>query len=235
MVDKYSVNKESYRTPEAVEKYSSNYYLFPIEAYLVSKYYKNGDSVLDLACGAGRTTLILHEKGFSVKGVDLSDVLIATAKKRFPYLSLDIGSFSDINASDKAYDHVLISHNGLDYAYPEEDRVGAIKECLRVLRPGGTFIYSSHNIKSILMSPYYLFSVQRSVWRIKNIINYFKESNYIFDLAHHTFFASPEYIIKQTEKEGFKFIEMIGFQLSRNKHFNKYVSPYIHYVFKKST
>jgi hypothetical protein len=48
-------NLAAYRSSKAVAEYSF-YSLFPQEDYLFRKYYKAGDSVLDLACGLGRTT-----------------------------------------------------------------------------------------------------------------------------------------------------------------------------------
>jgi 2-polyprenyl-3-methyl-5-hydroxy-6-metoxy-1,4-benzoquinol methylase len=77
MSNPLELNKEAYRTSEAIEKYS-HYGLYPNE-----KYFEKDKFILDLACGAGRTTLRLTELGYKVKGVDLSDVLIDYARKRF--------------------------------------------------------------------------------------------------------------------------------------------------------
>jgi cyclopropane fatty-acyl-phospholipid synthase-like methyltransferase len=68
-----SANLAYFKTAGAVLEYSS-YQLFPEEEYFFSKYYKAGESVLDLACGMGRTTLLLHERGLAVRGVDRSEV-----------------------------------------------------------------------------------------------------------------------------------------------------------------
>src|SRR4051794_19763892 len=63
-------NADLFRTAEAAERYSV-YRLTPNEKSLVGRYYQAGESVLDLACGAARTTLRLHELGMRVKGVDI--------------------------------------------------------------------------------------------------------------------------------------------------------------------
>src|ERR1700749_1506044 len=88
-------NIAAFRTPQAVADLSV-YKLFMEEEYLFPKYYKAGESVLDLACGLGRTTLMLHEMGLAVRGVDVSDVFIEIARRRFPYLDLHIGSYDHI-------------------------------------------------------------------------------------------------------------------------------------------
>ena len=88
-------NLQAFKTSSAIDEYSA-YLLFPEEKQLVAKYYKPGDTILDLACGMGRTTLRLHEMGFSVRGVDASEVFIKTAQSRFPYLDLRVGSYDRI-------------------------------------------------------------------------------------------------------------------------------------------
>lgn len=224
------VNIEAYRTDEAIEKYS-HYGLFPNEKYLFEKYFSKDKFILDLACGAGRTTLRLTELGYKVKGVDLSDKLIEIARKRFPSIAFETGDYCDINEADNSVDNILISHNGLDYAYPESQRVKAIAECARVIKPGGYFIISGHNIKSLHFSPYYL--KERSLWLLKNTIRAFGEKAYIYDLGMYTFYCSPSYCINQVTQHDFLLKEMIGFKSSHNTLFNKYVSPYNHFVFQK--
>ncbi len=227
-------NVQSYRTAEAVEKLSS-YRLHPVERYLFDRYYRPGDSVLDLACGAGRTTLRLHERDVRVVGLDISDVLVATAQRRFPYLDVRVGSYVTTGLAADSFDHVLISHNGIDYAHPVAERVRALRETWRVLHPGGTLIFSSHNIRSLLASPYHLIEVRRLAWWLRNWHNGFRSHAYIHDLEQHTFYGEPRYTIRQARDAGFELIEIVGFRLSRGLFPNTLMSPYIHYVFRKTT
>jgi SAM-dependent methyltransferase len=223
-------NRHFFTTPEAVDEYSV-YRLFPEEKYLFSKYYNPGDRILDLACGLGRTTLILHEMGLCVRGVDASEVFINIAKRRFPYLDLRVGSFDFLHEPDCTYSHVLISFNGLDLAIPESQRVMALRECARVLIPGGTLIYSSHNIKFL-----HLFSPRRRyrlLWRLRNSLKAFKARAYVLEDGLYGLCASPEFVIQQTEGVGLRFLEMVGFNMSTNSRFNRYSSPYIHYAFRR--
>lgn len=230
-IDKALGNKESYSTPSSVEKYSSHYALFPIEKALITKYFKTGSRVLDLACGAGRTTLILHELGYRVTGIDLSDALIGVAKRRFPYVDFRTGNFVSTGVEDSSIDNILISHNGLDYAYPEKERIAALVECARALKAGGILIYSSHNIRSFLASPYYLLNPKRIVWAIRNMPALFKSMAYVYDMGHYTYFSSPGHIVRQTERAGFRLVEISGFVLSGIASIDNFISPYIHYVF----
>jgi ubiquinone/menaquinone biosynthesis C-methylase UbiE len=230
-------NQDVWRQESIIDRYS-RYNLESDEKYLFGKYFLPGSSVLDLACGLGRTTLRLYEMGYKVKGIDLSDMFINMAAKRFPYIPFEQGSFTEINENNESYDNILISYNSIDCAFPETEREKVLSECARVLRDKGHFVFSSHNIKSLQLFnlPFFYRNKNSRVLLLKNIFH-FQEKVYITQLYHKEqltlFYADSSYIIKQVEKHGFLFKEMIGV----NPHFGKlkmtYFSPWINYVFKK--
>ena len=55
--------------------------LFEPERRAIERYFTPGSRVLDLGCGAGRTTHALDEHGFDVVGVDASSGMVAAASE----------------------------------------------------------------------------------------------------------------------------------------------------------
>ena len=223
-------NLAIYRSSKAIANLSL-YLLYEDEEYLIRKYFTPGDKVLDLACGLGRTTLPLHEMGYAVRGIDRSEALIEIAHRRLPYLDLRVGSYDQIEEPDASYPNILISLNGIDYAFPADQRMRALQECARVLKPGGIFIYSSHNLKSMhLFSPYYR---ERKRWKIRNCLKAFKTWTYLNEEGLHTFYARYEHVLEQSEAVGLRLLEMKWFPKFGIDRIDRYFSPYIQYVFTK--
>ncbi len=225
-----AANAVYYTSRAGVSAYSF-YSLLKAEEYIFQRYFKPGDFVLDLACGLGRTTLLLHEMGVRVRGVDRSGVFIETANRRFPYLDLRVGSYDSIDEEDASFAKILISLNGIDYAIPEEQRVAALRECARVLKPGGVLIFSSHNLKSLhWFSPYYRGKLR---WKLRNVFRAFGTRCYIWDGPEYMLYTIPKYVVRQTESVGLKLLEVRGFNRFRSTRIDQYFSPYLQYVFTK--
>ena len=232
MPPELAINLAYYRTPDAVAAFSV-YRLYPDEEQLLPRYYSPGENVLDLACGLGRTTLMLHEMGMAVRGYDRSDIFVEVAQRRFPYLDIRQGSYDHIEEPDESFKHVLISHNGIDYAFPVSQRLAALKECARVLKPEGTLIFSSHNIKSLhLVSPYYNRG-GRLRWKLRNCLRAFRQEAYIREDGEYALYSMSDNVVRQTEKTGLKLVEIQGFNRFSSKSFDRCFSPYLSYVFRK--
>ncbi|MDR3742174.1 MAG: class I SAM-dependent methyltransferase [Terracidiphilus sp.] len=221
-----------YKSSAAISLFA-NYGLSAEEAYLFAKYFNPGDSVLDLACGMGRTTLSLYEMGLKVRGLDYSDIFVEIANRRLPYLDIRPGSFTAITEPDASFNHVVISMCGIDCAYPETERINAFRECARVLKPGGTLYFSSHNLRSLHpFSPYYNYR-SRIVWKLRNMLRGFNAKCYIHEGEEFLFYSKPGYTQRQVELTGLTLVESLGFGKFNSAHLDQYFSPYVHYVFRK--
>jgi len=92
--------------------------------------------------------------GFDMVGVDILASMIEAGKQRYPHLNLQVGDARMLRSfSDETFDAVLFLANGLDFIYPEEGRQTALEEMWRVLKPGGTLIFTSHNAFCVLPWP----------------------------------------------------------------------------------
>ncbi|MFT4115688.1 class I SAM-dependent methyltransferase [Bradyrhizobium sp.] len=102
-------------------------------------------SVLDVGAGAGRMIPLLSEKFANYTGVDISDHAVRKAKALYPDARLLTMDARSLHFPDEAFDCVVFAFNGIDYV-GLSDRTKILLEIKRVLRPGGIFIYSTHNL-----------------------------------------------------------------------------------------
>jgi SAM-dependent methyltransferase len=102
-----------------------------------------GAQLLDVACGTGVVALSAARLGARVTGVDLTPELIARAKENASLMRLE-GTFLEGDAEalpvgDAQFDFVLSQFGHMFAPRPEV----AVKEMLRVLKPGGTLAFTS--------------------------------------------------------------------------------------------
>ncbi len=138
------VNRISYS--EAVDKVG----LWKSEQIIFEKYINKDDKILDLGCGAGRTTINLFKLGYTnITGVDLSDSLLDCANNYIKENNLDIkfilGDARQLDFHDNSFDIVIFSFNGLMCVPEQKNRDMVLAEVYRVLKPGGKFIFTAHN------------------------------------------------------------------------------------------
>jgi SAM-dependent methyltransferase len=92
--------------------------------------------VLDLACGEGRYASLFKEKGYDITGLDLSETLIRSGKRRFGNLNLRVGDMRYIHGR---YDLVLSLFTSFGYFLEEQDDRRVMASVRNALNPGGIF------------------------------------------------------------------------------------------------
>jgi ubiquinone/menaquinone biosynthesis C-methylase UbiE len=133
---------------QAVYKQDARRGLWPSEAVVIKTYFQPGSSVLDVACGTGRTTIPLHEHGYEVVGVDITPAMIDTARSIASQeglaINYEVGDATHLPYPNESFDNALFSFNGWAQIPGRVDRAAALSEIHRVLRPGGHYIFTTH-------------------------------------------------------------------------------------------
>ena len=140
------LNSAAYETAAALAEYDKPCEPMQIEKVLFAEFFDHNGPLLDIGCGAGRTTYRLVEDGFKVVGADLSATLLEAARVRRPGVEFHHADVRHLPFEDESFSQALFSHNGMDQVHPIGDYLKALKEVRRVLIPNGIFIYSGHNI-----------------------------------------------------------------------------------------
>lgn len=151
----HDANRASYETRSAVRQYVAQDHLEPPEQVILDRVRSDLPRmrVLDVGVGGGRTAVHFAGVAQEYVGVDYSAPLVAACRRRFaghpPAVRFE---HADARAmpmlDDGHFDLVLFTFNGLDYLV-HEGRLAALREISRVCRPGGRFLFSSHNLDAI--------------------------------------------------------------------------------------
>lgn len=100
-----------------------------------------GERLLEAGCGPGFLAKLLKEKGADVVGADVSRVgAERTGRRGIPTQQVDLDTMS-LPFPDQSFDTVVCNSN-LEHLFYLDDN---IRECLRVLRVGGKFIWMEPN------------------------------------------------------------------------------------------
>lgn len=144
--------KQQYNKEENVKRYGEGIKigLWNSEKIFFEKYLKKDDYILDLGCGAGRTTFALNEMGYkNIIGVDIAENLIQYAKNYARENGFDIdfkiGDATQLRFDDNTFDAVIFSYNGMQCIPGEDNRKKVLTEVYRLLKPNGYYIFTAHD------------------------------------------------------------------------------------------
>jgi len=175
---------------EAIQK------LAYVERVLLETGLRPPSRILDIGCGAGLLTIPLAEKGYEIKGIDLSEGSLAVARSRMGRglrLSFERGDAYSLEEGPGAYDAVLM----MDFLEHLERPQAALNEAAHVLRAGGLLIFHTFNrtIYSYLLA-------------IKAIERFSAESPRNIHVYH--LFIKPHELQRMCEQAGLGIGERIG-------------------------
>ena len=94
--------------------------------------YKTGGNFLEIGCNAGALLVAARELGWNTHGVDISGTVAAYARDQFK-LNVHTGTVESAQYPDNHFD-VIYSNATLEHL---QHPLSTMKECARILRPGG--------------------------------------------------------------------------------------------------
>lgn len=103
-----------------LSKYYNQIFGFPSEmSSFLSTYKVHKGYAIDLGCGTGRLTKVIHDLDMNVLGIDLDQHMIEVAKKNYPHLHFCVENMIDSLKKEKSYDLITCFGNTIVHINPK--------------------------------------------------------------------------------------------------------------------
>ncbi len=127
----------------------SDHRVIELEIAAIGARIQPGDRVLDAGCANGYSSVRYAALGANVVGVDYVPEMIDNAKSRRQGLPVEVGQrlefetgdITSLGFDDASFD-VVVSTRVIINLPSWDEQLGALRECVRVLRPGGRLLLS---------------------------------------------------------------------------------------------
>jgi len=130
-----------------------------IARYIFANNYVQNKIVLDAACGSGYGSYMMAQTAKTVYGVDISDTALNTATKLYHAENIiySKGDIRILNFQNNTFD-IIVSFETIEHILQGSE---FLRECHRVLKPGGLLIISTPNAavsspRGHIKNPYHL-------------------------------------------------------------------------------
>lgn len=99
--------------------------------------------LLDVGCGDGSWLAGMREMGWQVEGQDVDAQAAARARSAYN-VPVRLGQLQEVAFAENAFDAITMNHV-IEHLH---DPVGVLRECHRLLKPGGTLVAITPNVES---------------------------------------------------------------------------------------
>jgi SAM-dependent methyltransferase len=128
---------------------------------MFNKYISFDDIIMDLGCGAGRTTIGLYQNGYkNICGVDISAKMIEKARGNSKRMNLNIdycvADAINLPYNANSFSCVFFSFNGFMLIPSYENREKVLLEIKRVLITNGYYIFTTPYLDNKLNKPFWI-------------------------------------------------------------------------------
>lgn len=139
-----TTNYEVYSTVE-FDAWAHGKDLLPEERGVIETYLDKGRKTLEAGTGGGRILLAMRALGFTdLHGFDYVPEFIEEARARDPQqtITFEVQDATALRYADASFDQLLYLQQVLCFIEDETGRAKAAREACRILKPGGTAIFS---------------------------------------------------------------------------------------------
>lgn len=144
--DYFSIDAVVCEYARAVERVG----LWESEKQMAQCYFKPSDKILELGCGCGRISFGLWQLGYkNLTATDFSPAMVAMAQSinetHKTEVKFDVQDATALNYASSTFDAAIFGFNGIMQIPTRSRRKAAMREICRVLKPGGVFVFTTHD------------------------------------------------------------------------------------------
>lgn len=106
-------------------------------------------TLLDVGCGGGRFLKRMQKRGWEVEGSDFDEQATKKVTARYG-IKTHVGDLAQCALTSNSFDVITMSQT-IEHLYTPE---ATLRECLRILKPGGLLVMTTPNVRSIAASEF---------------------------------------------------------------------------------
>lgn len=191
------------------------------EKYLIEKYLHKEQKTIEARTGGGRILLEMKKLGFKfLQGYDFLPEFIELAKKKDPSNSICFEVENAINLSyeDCSFEQIIYLQQMICSIEEEEDRLKAIEEAYRILKTGGTALFSFLSFDARYKLPMYIpylayLLILRSVLGKQHSIQELPYLNHNSKPNFSALLDRRPYLYWYTIQEAYQVLKKVGFEI----------------------